>query len=88
MACRFASARGERFAARARLLTDAFFENKFITIFSLLFAFALTPKASTLSMMFFIVPQGIAQLPIGAKVFGVLVPFIPLSAGGNGGFEE
>lgn len=43
-----------------------------VAIFSLLFAFAIVPKASTLSMMFFIVPEGIAKFPFGAKFFGFL----------------
>ncbi len=37
-----------------------------VTIFAILFAFAMVPRASTLSMMFFIVPQGISQLPGGS----------------------
>ncbi len=52
-----------------------------LAVFSLLFAFALTPKASTLSMMFFIVPQGIAQMPVGVTAFGVLFFTLLLMAG-------
>lgn len=44
-----------------------------IAIFSLLFAFSIAPKASTLSMMFFIMPEGIAQFPEGTvMIFGVM----------------
>jgi len=43
-----------------------------LAIFSLLFAFAIVPKASTLSMMFFIVPEGIAKFPFAVKFFGLL----------------
>lgn len=41
-----------------------------LAIFSLLFVYALAPKASTLSMMFFIIPEAIAQLPAGVKLAG------------------
>ncbi len=46
-----------------------------LAIFSMLFAFAVVPQASTLSMMFFIVPQGIGQLPGGdpaVVTFGIM----------------
>jgi len=44
-----------------------------IAIFALLFVFSISPEASTLSMMFFIMPEGIAQFPSGTVlVFGVL----------------
>jgi len=39
------------------------------------------PKASTLSMMFFVVPQGIANLPRFVAEFGVLFFFLLLLAG-------
>jgi NSS family neurotransmitter:Na+ symporter len=52
-----------------------------LAVFSMLFAFALTPKASTIAMMFFIVPAGIAQLPMGVQVFGVLFFTLLLLAG-------
>lgn len=52
-----------------------------LAVFSLLFAFALTPKASTLAMMFFIVPSGIAQLPVGVALFGALFFTLLLLAG-------
>jgi len=55
-----------------------------LAIFSVLFAFAMVPKASTLSMMFFIVPQGISQLPGGPAAvtsFGILFFVLLLLAG-------
>jgi len=52
-----------------------------IAIFSLLFACAVAPKASTLSMMFFVVPSGIARFPAGVVVFGVLFFSLLLIAG-------
>lgn len=42
-----------------------------IAVFSLLFAFAMVPQASTLSMMFFIIPEAIESLPTGTKIAGV-----------------
>lgn len=41
-----------------------------LAIFSLLFAFALTPQASTLGMMFFVVPKAIGGFPVGAQLLG------------------
>lgn len=52
-----------------------------LAVFSLLFVFALTPKASTLSMMFFIVPAGIAKLPVGVVLIGTLFFTLLLMAG-------
>jgi NSS family neurotransmitter:Na+ symporter len=52
-----------------------------LAVFALLFSFSLSPKASTLSMMFFIVPSGISQLPIGVQFFGVLFFTLLLMAG-------
>ncbi len=52
-----------------------------LAIFTLVFAFALTPKASTLAMMFFVVPKGIAQLSLGYQVLGVLFFTLLLVAG-------
>jgi len=52
-----------------------------IAIFSLLFAFAIVPKASTLSMMFFVVPEGIAKFPFSIKFFGLLFFTLLLLAG-------
>ncbi len=52
-----------------------------VAIFSMLFALSIQPKASTLSMMFFIVPKGIAQLPVGAQTFAIGFFFLLLIAG-------
>jgi NSS family neurotransmitter:Na+ symporter len=52
-----------------------------VAIFSLLFTFAVTPKASTLSMMFFVVPQGIAQLGAATQAVGVVFFSLLLLAG-------
>lgn len=52
-----------------------------LAIFSLLFVFVIPPKASTLSMMFFIVPTGIAQFPAAVTLFGVLFFTLLLVAG-------
>lgn len=52
-----------------------------LAIFSFLFTFAIAPKASTLSMMFFVVPQGIANFPFGVKIFGILFFTLLLLAG-------
>ena len=52
-----------------------------LAIFSLLFACAIAPKASTISMMFFVVPEGITRIPMMAQGFGVLFFFLLLVAG-------
>jgi NSS family neurotransmitter:Na+ symporter len=53
-----------------------------LAIFSILFAFAIVPQASTLNMMFFVVPRGIGELPQGSvAVFGVLFFALLLLAG-------
>ncbi|MFQ6115148.1 MAG: sodium-dependent transporter, partial [bacterium] len=52
-----------------------------LAIFSLLFAFAIVPRASTLSMMFFVIPQGINALPGGVVLFGLLFFILLLLAG-------
>lgn len=52
-----------------------------LAVFSLLFAFSVVPKASTLSMMFFVVPQGIAKLPHFVVGFGMLFFFLLFIAG-------
>ncbi|HVT42903.1 MAG TPA: hypothetical protein VMT00_00780 [Thermoanaerobaculia bacterium] len=52
-----------------------------IAIFSLLFAFAIVPRASTLAMMFFVVPQGIDAMPWGVVAFGLLFFLLLLMAG-------
>ena len=55
-----------------------------VGIFSILFAMSVVPQASTLSMSFFIVPQGIAGLPGGSVMvvsFGTLFFGLLLLAG-------
>ena len=55
-----------------------------VAIFAILFAFAVVPQASTISMTFLVVPQGIGELPGGATVvttFGVLFFLLLLLAG-------
>lgn len=55
-----------------------------LAIFSMLFAFAIVPQASTLSMMFFIVPQGISEMPGGDPAvigFGLMFFLLLLLAG-------
>lgn len=52
-----------------------------VAIFSLLFTFAIVPQASTLGMMFFVIPQGIAAMPTGVMVFGLLFFLLLLLAG-------
>ncbi|HUO86083.1 MAG TPA: hypothetical protein VM617_01725 [Thermoanaerobaculia bacterium] len=52
-----------------------------LAIFSLLFAFAIVPAAGTLSMIFFVVPAGIAAMPAAVKAFGLLFFLLLLMAG-------
>lgn len=52
-----------------------------MAVFSLLFAFAVQPQASSLAMMFFVVPEGIAKFPVGVQLFGVLFFSMLLMAG-------
>ena len=52
-----------------------------IAIFSMLFAFALNPAGSTLSLSFFAIPQGIAAFPFGVKLFGFAFFFLSVMAG-------
>lgn len=52
-----------------------------LAIFSLLFTFAIVPKASTLAMMFFIIPRGIAEFPQGVILFGIIFFTLLLLAG-------
>jgi NSS family neurotransmitter:Na+ symporter len=52
-----------------------------LAIFSLLFAFAIAPKASSLSMIFFVVPEGIAEFPVFVGIFGFLFFTLLLMAG-------
>lgn len=55
-----------------------------IAIFTILFATVVIPKASTISMMFFIIPTGIKQMPGGDPMiylFGTLFFMLLLAAG-------
>jgi NSS family neurotransmitter:Na+ symporter len=52
-----------------------------LAVFSLLASFALPPRASTLAMMFFIVPAGIGQLPVAISLIGTLFFTLLLVAG-------
>ncbi len=52
-----------------------------IAIFSILFTFAIVPRASTIAMMFFVVPHGIAAMPWGVMIFGLLFFLLLLMAG-------
>ena len=52
-----------------------------LAIFSLLFAFAIAPKASSVSMIFFVVPEGIAEFPAFVGIFGFLFFTLLLMAG-------
>lgn len=52
-----------------------------LAIFSLLFAFAITPQASTLGMMFFVVPKAIGGFPVGAQFLGAGFFTLLLAAG-------
>ncbi|UCG51831.1 MAG: sodium-dependent transporter [Candidatus Latescibacterota bacterium] len=53
-----------------------------LAVFSILFAFAIVPQASTLGMMFFIIPQGIGEMPQNSvTTFGVVFFALLLLAG-------
>lgn len=52
-----------------------------LAIFSLLFAFSLLPQASTLGMMFFVVPKAIGSLPIGVQWIGAAFFTLLMAAG-------
>ncbi|MDX1632950.1 MAG: sodium-dependent transporter, partial [Thermoanaerobaculia bacterium] len=52
-----------------------------LAVFSLLFTFAIVPQASTLGMMFFVVPDGIGAMPGGVRIFGFLFFLLLLMAG-------
>lgn len=52
-----------------------------VAIFSLLFTFAIAPQASTIAMTFFVIPKGIAAMPAGVALFGVLFFLLMLLAG-------
>ena len=52
-----------------------------IAIFALLFAFSLNPAGTTLSLSFFVIPEGLAEFPWGVKLFGVFFFFLIVIAG-------
>lgn len=52
-----------------------------IAIFALLFAFSLNPVGGTLSLSFFVIPQGIAEFPFGVQLFGVAFFLLLVIAG-------
>lgn len=52
-----------------------------VAIFAMLFVFALNPAGSTLSLSFFVIPQGIAAFPFWVKAFGALFFFLLVIAG-------
>lgn len=52
-----------------------------IAIFALLFAFALNPAGSTLTLSFFAIPQGIASLTWGVRLFGGAFFLLLVTAG-------
>lgn len=52
-----------------------------VAIFSMLFAFALNPAGTTLSLSFFVIPQGIAGFPFAVKAFGAAFFFLLVIAG-------
>ncbi|MDX1420645.1 MAG: hypothetical protein R3181_11810, partial [Rubricoccaceae bacterium] len=52
-----------------------------VAIFSMLFVFALNPAGGTLSLSFFVIPQGIAAFPFWVKAFGVFFFFLLVIAG-------
>ncbi len=69
------------FAAQTALLNCSFEYVAGFAIFSMLFAFAIIPQASTLAMTFFVLPEGIAHLGAGTKIFGILFFLLLLMAG-------
>jgi NSS family neurotransmitter:Na+ symporter len=52
-----------------------------VAIFALLFVFSLNPAGTTLSLSFFVVPQGIAAFPWGVRFFGFLFFLLVTAAG-------
>src|SRR5690606_16729178 len=52
-----------------------------VAIFAMLFVFALNPAGGTLSLSFFVIPQGIAAFPFWVKAFGVFFFFLLVIAG-------
>ena len=69
------------FAAQTSFLNCSFEYIAGFAIFSILFAFSIVPNASTLAMTFFVLPEGIAQLPVMVKQFGILFFLLLLFAG-------
>ncbi len=52
-----------------------------IAIFAMLFAFSLNPAGSSISLPFFVIPQGIAAFPFGVKLFGFAFFLLIVMAG-------
>lgn len=52
-----------------------------IAIFALLFAFSLNPAGTTLSLSFFVIPEGLAEFPWGVRLFGFFFFFLIVIAG-------
>lgn len=52
-----------------------------IAIFAMLFAFSLNPVGGTLSLSFFVIPQGIAAFPFWVKAFGFMFFLLVVLAG-------
>ena len=52
-----------------------------VAIFAMLFVYALNPAGTTLSLSFFVIPQGIAAFPFAAKAFGAFFFFLLVIAG-------
>jgi len=50
-------------------------------VFTLLFAYTVTPQASTLGMMFFVIPKTIMSMSVGAQFVGALFFTLLLAAG-------
>ena len=52
-----------------------------VAIFAILFVYALNPVGGTLSLSFFVIPQGIAGFPFAVKAFGIFFFFLLVIAG-------
>lgn len=52
-----------------------------VAIFTLLFTFAIVPQASTIAMMFFVMPRGLDAMPTGTVAIGLLFFVLLLLAG-------
>ena len=52
-----------------------------VAIFALLFVFALNPVGGTLSLSFFVIPEGISEFPWGVRLFGFFFFFLVVIAG-------